>query len=63
MPDISWKVMLDRMWKFRSQTSDLWTDGATVVRRVREEKESEENKLEKRESGKRRSLREKEEKS
>jgi hypothetical protein len=51
------------MWKFRSQTSDLWTDGATVVRRVREEKESEENKLEKRESGKRRSLREKEEKS
>jgi hypothetical protein len=32
---------LDRM-KLRSQTSDLWTDAATVVRAVREEKESEE---------------------
>ena len=28
--------------KFRSQTSDLWTDAATVVRAVREEKASEE---------------------
>jgi hypothetical protein len=36
--------------KFRSQTSDFLTDAATVVRRVREEKESE-----KRESGQRRS--------
>ena len=27
--------------KFRSQTSDLWTDAAKVVRAVREEKESE----------------------
>ena len=27
--------------KFRSQTPDLWTDAATVVRAVREEKESE----------------------
>jgi len=27
--------------KFRSQTSDLWGDAATVVRTVREEKESE----------------------
>ena len=26
--------------KFRSQTSDSWTDAATVVRAVREEKES-----------------------
>ena len=25
--------------KFRSQTSDLWTEEATVVRRVREERE------------------------
>ena len=25
--------------KFRSQTSDLWTDDATIVRTVREEKE------------------------
>ena len=28
--------------KFRSHTSDLWTDAATVVRAVREENESEE---------------------
>ena len=28
--------------KFRSQTSDLWIDAATVVKAVREEKESEE---------------------
>ena len=27
--------------KFRSQTSNLWTDAATGVRTVREEKESE----------------------
>ena len=26
--------------KFRSQTSDLWTDAETVVRAVREEKET-----------------------
>ena len=32
---------LDRM-QLRSQTSDLWTDAATVVRAVREENESEE---------------------
>ena len=37
--------------KLRSQTSDLWTDAATVVRRVREEQESEKSK---RESGERR---------
>ena len=36
---------LDRM-KLRSQTSDLWTDAATVVRAVREEKESEEKESE-----------------
>ena len=34
--DIGWYM------KFRSQTSDLWTDATTVVRAVREEKESEE---------------------
>ena len=28
--------------KFRSQISHLWTDAATVVRAVREEKESDE---------------------
>ena len=28
--------------KFRSQTSDLWTDAAAVVRAVEEEKETEE---------------------
>ena len=30
--------------KLRSQIAGLWTDAATVVRAVREEKESEENK-------------------
>ena len=33
--------------KFRSQTSDLWTNAATAVRAVREEKESEEKESEK----------------
>ena len=38
--------------KFRSQTSDLWTNAATAVRAVREEKEkeSEEREPEKRQS-------------
>ena len=38
--------------KFRSQTSDLWTNAATAVRAVREEKEkeSEEKESEKRQS-------------
>ena len=31
--------------KFRSQTSDFLTDAATVVRRVREEKRSEEKRV------------------
>jgi hypothetical protein len=33
--------------KFRSQTSDLWTDAATALTRTREEKESEEREREK----------------
>jgi hypothetical protein len=32
----------DYQRKFRSQTSDLWTDATAVVRAVREEKASEE---------------------
>ena len=40
--------------KFRSQTSDLWTEEATVVRRVREEREREsEEKSQRREKQKR----------
>ena len=38
--------------KFRSQTSDLWTDAAAVVRAVEEEKESEEKETEERVSRK-----------
>ena len=38
------------IWKFRSQSSDLWTDEATVVRAVREENMSEEKKSEKRQT-------------
>jgi hypothetical protein len=37
--------------KLRSKTSDLWTDVATVVRAVREEKESEEKESEEKDSG------------
>ena len=37
---------------FRSQTYDLWTDAATVIRAVREEKESEETRNRKRKSQK-----------
>ena len=39
--DSSVHMFIERR-KFRSQTSDLWTDVATVVRAVREEKEPEE---------------------
>jgi hypothetical protein len=40
--------------QFRSQTSDLWTDAATAVRAVREEKETEERESEEKESVERR---------
>ena len=36
--------------KFRSQTSDLWTDAAAMVRAVEEEKESEEKETEEKET-------------
>jgi hypothetical protein len=42
--DSSVHMFIDRR-KFRSQTSDLWTDVATVVRAVREEKKPEERRF------------------
>ena len=38
---VTFKINFDRR-KFRSQTSDVWTDAAAVVRRVREERVREE---------------------
>ena len=43
--------------KFRSQTSDLWTDAAAVVRTLKEEKESEKREPAERRSEKRKSRR------
>jgi hypothetical protein len=45
--------------KFRSQTSDLWGDAATVVRTVREEKKLVERRSGKRKSQRRESIRRK----
>ena len=52
-----------RQRKFRSQTCDLWTDAATEVRRVSDEKESEEKELDKKTSRKKINVRGKVEKS